>query len=114
MDIAVIGSNNVDLITYIDRMPAQGETLEAPDFQMGCGGKGANQAVACARLGAPVIMIGQVGQDSFGQTLREGLAADGIDAIQVGIDAVEHRFDAVIFRERLAFKNTHSSSSLAP
>ena len=42
MDIAVIGSNNVDLITYIDRMPAQGETLEAPDFQMGCGGKGAN------------------------------------------------------------------------
>ncbi|HCV75180.1 MAG TPA: ribokinase, partial [Pseudomonas sp.] len=41
--IAVIGSNMVDLITYIDRLPVQGETLEAPDFALGCGGKGANQ-----------------------------------------------------------------------
>ena len=46
MDIAVIGSNMVDLITYIDRMPKLGETLEAPSFKIGCGGKGANQAVA--------------------------------------------------------------------
>ncbi|KPX18939.1 Phosphofructokinase [Pseudomonas amygdali pv. dendropanacis] len=46
--IAVIGSNMVDLITYIERMPTQGETLEAPRFAMGCGGKGANQAAAAA------------------------------------------------------------------
>ena len=48
MDIAVIGSNMVDLITYINDMPKMGETLEAPDFKMGCGGKGANQAIAAA------------------------------------------------------------------
>lgn len=48
MDIAVIGSNMVDLITYIDRMPKLGETIEAPSFKIGCGGKGANQAVFIA------------------------------------------------------------------
>ena len=46
MDIAVIGSNMVDLITYTNQMPKEGETLEAPAFKIGCGGKGANQAVA--------------------------------------------------------------------
>ena len=49
MKIAVIGSNMVDLISYIDRMPNPGETIEAPDFSLGCGGKGANQAVAAAK-----------------------------------------------------------------
>lgn len=48
MDIAVIGSNMVDLITYTNQMPKEGETLEAPAFKIGCGGKGANQAVAAA------------------------------------------------------------------
>ena len=52
MDIAVIGSNMVDLVTYINRMPVEGETVEAPDFKLGCGGKGANQAVAAAKLGS--------------------------------------------------------------
>ncbi|NEZ87584.1 ribokinase, partial [Clostridium botulinum] len=55
MDIAVIGSNMVDLISYINRMPKEGETLEAPDFKMGCGGKGANQAVTAARLKSDVM-----------------------------------------------------------
>lgn len=50
MDIAVIGSNMVDLITYTNQMPKEGETLEAPAFKIGCGGKGANQAVAAAKL----------------------------------------------------------------
>ena len=49
--IAVVGSNMVDLITYVVRMPGRGETIEAPRFEMGDGGKGANQAVAAARLG---------------------------------------------------------------
>ena len=49
--IAVIGSNMHDLVTYVDRMPAPGETVEAPSFEMGFGGKGANQAVAAARMG---------------------------------------------------------------
>ena len=50
--IAVVGSNMVDLVTYVDRMPVKGETVEAPSFEMGHGGKGANQAVAAAKLGA--------------------------------------------------------------
>ncbi|MDU6259376.1 MAG: ribokinase [Haemophilus parainfluenzae] len=65
MDIAVIGSNMVDLITYIDRMPKLGETLEAPSFKIGCGGKGANQAVAAAKLGSNVMMLTKVGDDLF-------------------------------------------------
>ncbi|WP_423848097.1 hypothetical protein [Actinobacillus arthritidis] len=50
MDIAVIGSNMVDLISYINDMPKMGETLEAPDFKIGCGGKGANQAIAVRQI----------------------------------------------------------------
>ncbi|MFT3944376.1 MAG: ribokinase [Ancrocorticia sp.] len=83
MDIAVIGSNNVDLITYIDRMPAQGETLEAPDFQMGCGGKGANQAVAAARLGSEVLMLSRVGNDIFAENTLNNFKCNGIDTTYV-------------------------------
>lgn len=71
MDIAVIGSNMVDLITYINDMPKEGETLEAPDFAIGCGGKGANQAVAAAKMGSQVMMVSSVGDDMFAEnTLR--------------------------------------------
>ena len=79
VDIAVVGSNNVDLITYVDRMPKLGETLEAPDFEMGCGGKGANQAVAAARLGAQVRMITRVGSDIFAANTVKNFADNGID-----------------------------------
>ncbi|RON53942.1 ribokinase [Pseudomonas frederiksbergensis] len=77
--IAVIGSNMVDLITYIDRMPAQGETLEAPGFAMGCGGKGANQAVAAAKLGADVLMLTKVGDDMFADNTLANFQRFGID-----------------------------------
>ena len=79
MDIAVIGSNMVDLIAYITRMPAEGETVEAPDFKMGCGGKGANQAVAAARLGAEVLMLSRVGNDIFADNTIANFRANGID-----------------------------------
>ncbi|WPP01593.1 ribokinase [Pseudomonas sp. HR96] len=78
--IAVIGSNMVDLITYIERMPAQGETLEAPRFAMGCGGKGANQAAAAALLGADVLMISKVGDDAFADTTLANFRRLGIDS----------------------------------
>lgn len=65
MSIAVIGSCMVDLIAYTDTIPKAGETLVAKEFAMGCGGKGANQAVAAARLGADVLMMGRVGDDAF-------------------------------------------------
>lgn len=79
MTIAVIGSNMVDLISYIDRMPKEGETIEAPDFSMGCGGKGANQAVAAAKCGSKVLMMTKVGDDLFGKNTISNLASFGID-----------------------------------
>ncbi|WP_263264784.1 ribokinase [Pseudomonas sp. RIT-PI-S] len=78
--IAVIGSNMVDLITYVDRMPSQGETLEAPGFAMGCGGKGANQAVAAAKLGAGVLMVSKVGEDMFAANTLANFQRFGIDS----------------------------------
>ncbi|MGG4490923.1 ribokinase [Metabacillus idriensis] len=79
MDIAVIGSNMVDLISYIDKMPKEGETLEAPDFEIGCGGKGANQAVAAAKMGSDVMMVTKVGEDLFADNTIQNLENYGID-----------------------------------
>lgn len=81
--IAVIGSNMVDLITYIERLPAQGETLEAPDFALGCGGKGANQAVAAAKLGSEVLMVTKVGDDLFADNTLANFRRFGIDTRHV-------------------------------
>lgn len=81
--IAVIGSNMIDLVAYVDRMPDRGETLEAPDFALGFGGKGANQAVAAARLGAQVSMVTCVGDDIFGPRTRQNLSDNGIDTTHV-------------------------------
>jgi ribokinase len=79
MDIAVIGSNMVDLISYIDKMPKEGETLEAPEFEIGCGGKGANQAVAAAKMGSKVMMVTKVGDDLFADNTIQNLKKYGID-----------------------------------
>ncbi|MCM3005972.1 ribokinase [Priestia koreensis] len=79
MDIAVIGSNMVDLISYINKMPKEGETLEAPDFKIGCGGKGANQAVAAAKMGSKVMMVTKVGDDLFADNTIRNLEEYGID-----------------------------------
>lgn len=77
--ITVVGSNMVDLITYIDRMPKEGETITAPNFSMGFGGKGANQAVAAALLGAKVAMVTKVGDDMFGPNTKRNFEGLGID-----------------------------------
>ena len=82
-DIAVIGSNMVDLISYIRRMPREGETLEALDFRMDCGGKGANQAIAAARLGSRVLMLTRVGNDVFAANTVDNFARNGIDTTHV-------------------------------
>jgi len=83
--IAVVGSNMVDLITYVTRMPGRGETIEAPRFEMGAGGKGANQGVAAARLGSDVLMVGKVGDDMFGQNTIANFRGAGIDVRHVGV-----------------------------
>ncbi|KQN96292.1 ribokinase [Paenibacillus sp. Leaf72] len=77
--ITVIGSLNIDMVTETDVMPNQGETLIGNAFSSFTGGKGANQAVACTRLGAAVTMIGCVGEDTMAQQLRDALGAEGID-----------------------------------
>jgi ribokinase len=77
--VCVIGSINVDLVVSTDRLPAPGETVLGGRFAMHDGGKGANQAVAAARAGAGVVMIGAVGTDDHGRRARAALAGEGID-----------------------------------
>jgi ribokinase len=77
--IVVIGSLNMDLVVRTSRLPRPGETVAGRDFLQVPGGKGANQAVAAARLWADVAMIGRVGDDAFGRQLVESLARDGVD-----------------------------------
>jgi ribokinase len=77
--IVVVGSCNMDLVVRVPRLPLPGETLAGTSFKCQPGGKGANQAVAAARLGGQVSLIGCVGTDAFGDELCAGLAADGID-----------------------------------
>ncbi|MEX2185968.1 MAG: ribokinase [Pirellulales bacterium] len=81
--IVVVGSINLDLVVKCDRLPQPGETLTAQSFDEIPGGKGANQAVAAARLGASVAMIGRLGNDAFGRTLRQGLIAAGVEVTHV-------------------------------
>ncbi|MDP9044219.1 MAG: ribokinase [Pseudomonadota bacterium] len=78
--IVVVGSLNMDLVMRMQRAPAGGETLTGRAFAMLPGGKGANQAVACARMGATVAMVGCVGSDANGDALQTSLAADSVDA----------------------------------
>lgn len=98
--IGVVGSNMVDLITYVNRMPGPGETLEAPAFEMGCGGKGANQAVAAARLGADVMMVTRVGDDVFADNTIRNLESFGVDTRHVVKVAAKSSGVAPIFVEQ--------------
>lgn len=83
--VVVIGSLNMDLVTRAPRLPKGGETLMGESFCTIPGGKGANQAVAAARLGAKVSMVGCVGSDAYGQQLRGALLAEGIDCQSVSV-----------------------------
>ncbi len=84
--IVVLGGINMDLVATTRRMPAPGETVHGQAFHTAPGGKGANQAVAAARLGAEVRMVGRVGDDAFGPALLDGLRAEGVDASGVAVD----------------------------
>jgi ribokinase len=81
--IVVVGSINIDLVANTKRIPVEGETVLGKDFQIHPGGKGANQAVAVARLGYPVRMIGRLGDDTFGAQLKAHLKTAGVDVVGV-------------------------------
>ena len=77
-DIVVVGASNIDLITYCDRCPQPGETIHGDTFQQGFGGKGANQAVMAAKLGARTEIVTCVGNDSFGDDTIANFSSSGI------------------------------------
>ena len=76
--IIVVGSINMDVCLNVDKIPVPGETVMAEKVSKNCGGKGANQAVAAARLGADVIMLGCVGEDENGDSLLQSLEMSGV------------------------------------
>lgn len=79
MAIAVVGSTNTDMVAYAKRLPEAGETLIGETFQMGFGGKGANQAVMAARFSDSVFMVNSIGEDVFGDSTLENFAANGVN-----------------------------------
>jgi ribokinase len=83
--IAVIGSANTDLTTFSDTFPRPGETIFGKSFDLGFGGKGANQAVAARLCGADVMMVAKVGNDLFGEATVKNFASNGIDTKHVRI-----------------------------
>src|SRR5919198_1214191 len=93
IDVVVVGSVNKDFLARAPNLPAPGETVAGDLFLEGPGGKGANQAVAAARLGARVALIARVGADAYGDAMlvdlrREGVATDGVvrdDAARTGV-----------------------------
>lgn len=116
--ITIIGSLNTDLVTTTPRVPAGGETLTASTFSTGSGGKGANQAVACARMSRPnpttspnhdpsvrVKMVGAVGADLFGTNMLEGLKKDFIDVSDVKTIPEQSTGVAVILIEEASGEN---------
>lgn len=85
--IVVVGSTMTDMIAYAGRLPAAGETVVGDSFSLGFGGKGANQAVMCALLGAAVHFVGCLGDDVFGRMTLENLVSHGIDTTHVSFTA---------------------------
>jgi ribokinase len=81
--VCVVGAANIDLISYVPRLPRVGETLHGTQFRMGYGGKGANQAVMAAKLRAEVTMVCKLGRDVFGEGTLENFRAHGVDTTHV-------------------------------
>src|SRR3954451_22409550 len=94
--VVVAGSINMDVVALADRHPKRGETVAGRKISYFPGGKGANQAVAAARLGVATALIGRVGADAFGRELRAYLAAQGVDLTFVHDTREAHSGTALI------------------
>lgn len=90
MTVVVFGSINIDLVVEVPHLPTRGETVIGNRFFTTAGGKAANQAVAIAKLGIPVHLIGQIGDDDFGKTLLQNLQTVGVKTDQVTINPHTH------------------------
>ncbi len=104
--VVVVGSINMDMVAHAQRLPRPGETLPGEDFQMAPGGKGANQAVAAARLGASVVFVSRVGTRLHGPALMAALRAEGVDTAHVVEDAAALPGIAVIMVGREGGENS--------
>lgn len=96
MSIAVFGSINIDVTAYLDRLPNPGETLHGRSYRLGLGGKGANQAVAAAKLGSGVSLIGRIGTDDFGSAAQSEITSFGLDMTYVRRDRTSQTGIAII------------------
>ncbi len=118
MDVAVVGSINHDITVVASRLPEPGETVLGNSHYTGGGGKGANQAIAAARLGSSVAMVGRVGDDDHGHALRDALVLEGIDVSGVGMDTKLSTGLAVITvdgnAENTVVVSPGSNAALAP
>ncbi len=95
-EVVVLGGINMDLVTYSERFPGAGETVVGEQFLTYAGGKGANQAVAAARMGGRTAMVGRVGDDMFGPQLLDGLSAAGVEVSRIAVGPGETSGIAVI------------------
>jgi ribokinase len=108
--ICVVGSSNIDLISKVPRLPKLGETLIGSSFYLGFGGKGANQAVMAAKLGARVMMVTKLGRDVFGEGALKNYREQGIDTTFVLFDATRSSGVAPIFVD----ENGHNFLVIVP
>jgi ribokinase len=97
--LLVVGSINMDIIVRCQAVPRAGQTVAGEEFRTAPGGKGGNQAVACARLGAQTNMVGRVGSDEFGSQLHAGLGKEGVGVTSVRVDQGAATGVAVILLE---------------
>lgn len=107
--ILVVGSFVMDLIVGTERFPKEGETVIGTSFNTAAGGKGANQAVQAARLGAEVTMVGKVGKDDFGKRLIETAAASGVDTSKV---LLSEKFPSAVGNVQLETKNGQTNNRI--
>lgn len=98
--IVVVGSSNTDMVIKLERLPGPGETIIGGDFIMAAGGKGANQAVAAARLGGDVTFVARVGADIFGKQAIQNFKEDGINTDYIVEDDENPSGVALIFVDR--------------
>src|SRR5271154_975846 len=89
-DVVVVGKANIDYLARGPQLPGPGEGVNGDAFQEACGGKGANQAVGAARLGAKVALIARIGNDARGETVLAALRDASVDAAQVTRDPLVH------------------------